>query len=52
MAEIRKIMGRSWETHPAGHLSPGTAVQMTRRFQQPIFGNPERAVVSMSGLME
>ena len=25
---------------------------MTRRFQQPIFGNPERAVVSMSGLME
>ena len=25
---------------------------MTRRFHQPIFGNPERAVVAMSGLME
>lgn len=31
---------------------PGTAVKMTRRFRQPVFGNPERAVGSMSGLIE
>jgi len=31
---------------------PGTAVKMTRRFGLPIFGNPERAVGSMSGLIE
>jgi acetyltransferase len=31
---------------------PGTAVKMTRRFRQPVFGNPERAVGSMNGLIE
>jgi acetyltransferase len=31
---------------------PGTAVKMTRHFSQPVFGNPERAVGSMSGLIE
>ncbi len=31
---------------------PGTAVQMTRRFGLPVFGNPERAVGSMAGLIE
>ena len=52
MAEIRKIMGRYGKPILLVTYLPGTAVQMTRRFQQPIFGNPERAVVSMSGLME
>ena len=31
---------------------PGTAVEMTRRFGLPVFGNPERAVGSMQGLIE
>ena len=31
---------------------PGTAVQMTRRFGLPVFGNPERAVGSMTGLID
>ncbi|MBA4392759.1 MAG: hypothetical protein C0407_04310 [Desulfobacca sp.] len=31
---------------------PGTAVKMTRRYRQPVFGNPERAVGSMSGLID
>jgi acyl-CoA synthetase (NDP forming) len=31
---------------------PGTAVSMTRQFGLPIFGNPERAVGSMQGLIE
>jgi len=52
MAVIRKIMGRYGKPILLVTYLPGTAVQMTRRFQQPIFGNPERAVVSMSGLME
>ena len=52
MAEIRKIMGRYGKPILLVTYLPGTAVQMTRRFQQPIFGNPERAVVAMSGLME
>ena len=52
MAEIRKIMGRYRKPILLVTYLPGTAVQMTRRFQQPIFGNPERAVVAMSGLME
>jgi acyl-CoA synthetase (NDP forming) len=52
MAEIRKIMGRYGKPILLVTYLPGTAVQMTRRFHQPIFGNPERAVVAMSGLME
>ena len=52
MAEIRKIMGRYGKPILLVTYLPGTAVLMTRRFQQPIFGNPERAVVAMSGLME
>jgi acetyltransferase len=52
MAEIRKIMGRYRKPILLVTYLPGTAVQMTRRFHQPIFGNPERAVVAMSGLME
>ncbi len=52
MVEIRKIMARYGKPILLVTYLPGTAVKMTRRFQQPIFGNPERAVVSMSGLME
>ena len=52
MAEIRKIMGRYGKPILLVTYLPGTAVQMTRRFHQPIFGNPERAVVAMSGLIE
>lgn len=52
MAEIRKIMGRYGKPILLVTYLPGTAVKMTRRFKQPIFGNPERAVGSMSGLME
>ncbi len=31
---------------------PGTAVEMTRRYSLPVFGNPERAVGVMAGLIE
>jgi acetyltransferase len=52
MKEIKKIMGRDGKPILLVTYMPGTAVQMTRRFRQPIFGNPERAVGAMSGLME
>jgi acetyltransferase len=51
MKEIKKIMGRDGKPILLVTYMPGTAVQMTRRFRQPIFGNPERAVGAMSGLM-
>ncbi|MBI5586561.1 MAG: acetate--CoA ligase family protein [Deltaproteobacteria bacterium] len=52
MKEIKKIMKRDEKPILLVTYLPGTAVQMTRRFRQPIFGNPERAVGAMSGLME
>jgi acetyltransferase len=52
MKEIKKIMKRDGKPILLVTYLPGTAVQMTRRFRQPIFGNPERAVGAMSGLME
>jgi acetyltransferase len=52
MKEIKKIMRRDGKPILLVTYMPGTAVQMTRRFRQPIFGNPERAVGAMSGLME
>jgi acyl-CoA synthetase (NDP forming) len=52
MKEIKKIMKRDRKPILLVTYLPGMAVQMTRRFHQPIFGNPERAVGAMSGLME
>ena len=44
MGEIKKIVKKHQKPILLVTYLPGTAVQMTRRFRQPIFGNPERAV--------
>ncbi|MBI5604754.1 MAG: acetate--CoA ligase family protein [Deltaproteobacteria bacterium] len=50
--ETRRIMEAYKKPILLVTFLPGTAVQMTRRFGLPVFGNPERAVGSMHGLIE
>lgn len=50
--ETKRIMKETQKPILLVTFLPGTAVKMTRRFRQPVFGNPERAVGSMSGLIE
>ena len=50
--ETKKIMGDYKKPILLVTFLPGTAVEMTRRFSLPVFGNPERAVGSMQGLIE
>jgi acetyltransferase len=50
--ETKKIMRETQKPVLLVTFLPGTAVKMTRRYRQPVFGNPERAVGSMSGLIE
>jgi acetyltransferase len=50
--EVSRDMKKSGKPILLVTFLPGMAVTMTRRFKQPIFANPERAVGAMSGLME
>jgi acetate---CoA ligase (ADP-forming) len=52
MAGVRQAMKDFGKPILLVTFLPGMAVKMTRRFSQPIFANPERAVGAMSGLME
>jgi acetyltransferase len=52
MDRVRGLMKTSGKPILLVTFLPGLAVRMTRRFHQPIFGNPERAVGAMSGLMQ
>jgi acetate---CoA ligase (ADP-forming) len=52
VAEVKKLMKVHQKPILLVTFLPGTAVQMTKRFGLPVFGNPERAVGSMSGLIE
>ncbi len=52
MDRVRGLMKTSGKPILLVTFLPGLAVRMTRRFHQPIFGNPERAVEAMSGLMQ
>lgn len=50
--EVRKIAATYHKPILLVTFLPGMAVRMTRRFKLPVFGNPERAVWAMSGLIE
>jgi acyl-CoA synthetase (NDP forming) len=50
--EIRKIISDHKKPILLVTFLPGVAVQMTRRFRLPIFGNPERAVGAMASLIK
>jgi acyl-CoA synthetase (NDP forming) len=50
--EVRKIVSAHHKPILLVTFLPGMAVRMTRRFQLPVFGNPERAVGAMGGLIE
>jgi len=52
MDRVRGLMKTSGKPILLVTFMPGFAVRMTRRFHQPIFGNPERAVGAISGLMQ
>jgi acetate---CoA ligase (ADP-forming) len=52
VTEIKKLMKVHKKPILLVTFLPGTAVQMTKRFRLPVFGNPERAVGCMSGLIE
>jgi len=50
--EIKRLMELHKKPILLVTFLPGTAVEMTRRFSLPVFGNPERAVGVMAGLIE
>ncbi|MEW6186125.1 MAG: CoA-binding protein [Thermodesulfobacteriota bacterium] len=52
VGEIGKIISEHKKPILLVTFLPGMAVQMTRRFKLPIFGNPERAVGAMAALID
>jgi acetate---CoA ligase (ADP-forming) len=52
VSEVKKMMKVNKKPILLVTFLPGTAVQMTKRFHLPVFGNPERAVGCMSGLID